>query len=442
VTAAFALGAPAAWSAGSAGCEATNRGALSISVGPGAASTRETPLAQGETLTLSVASQGRASVRLTGGNGAPRTLVSGNGTTSVFVAPADGTYGFRLEADSAGATLTARCTSVAEANTARALLDRRNAFLTAREPDRISIDRQPKASKPIDGTVGDDVKKGSTPTNVVVSVSTSELADAMKAGTRTKEPGLVDFWFEGRYQTYEYYENLRPNDGNFSVVYLGSKSMLGPDIMFGALAQFDQTGETAAATGSVSTSGWMAGPYMSVRFGPGVVFDGRAAWGVAERPPSGILIDRTPAERRLVRGTLRGSRQIGDWTLAPSVGLSYVQDAAAFEDADVSDALSQPSGTGRLNVLPELKRRFNLEGDTYVEPRFAAGGFLSFDNLSAAAPINLSTASDLHWKAEAGVAVGKKDSLNLEASGGVETTSEAAPDTWSGRLQLNMPLGK
>lgn len=430
-----------AWSAASPGCQAANRGAMAMTARPGGAASREATLDEGETLTLSVTTRGKAAVSLIAGSGAPRTLASGAATTLVFVAPGDGTYGFRLAAEDADATLSVRCTSVAEAATARALLDRRNAFLAEREPDRLRIDRQPAATKPLDGTVGDDVTKGDTPTDVVVSVSTSELADAMKMGAKKKEPGLLDFWFEGRYQTYEYYQNLRPSDGNFSVVYLGSRSMLGPDIMFGALAQFDQTAETGLVAGNVSASGWMAGPYMSVRLGQGMVFDGRAAWGVAERLPNGVVVDNTQSERRLVRGTLRGTRQLGEWTLAPSVGLSYVQDAPSLQGVSILEGTPQAAGTGRFDVLPEVKRRFNLDSDTYIEPRLTAGGFLSFDNLSRAAPINLSDSSELHWKAEAGVAVGKKDSLNLEASGGVET-SETVSDNWMGRLQLNVPLGK
>jgi len=45
-------------------------------------------------------------------------------------------------------------------------------------------------------------------------------------------------------------------------------------------------------------------------------------------------------------------------------------------------------------------------------------------------------------KAEAGVAVGVKDGSSLQATGGVEGGSETTSETWSGRLQLNVPLGK
>jgi hypothetical protein len=268
----------------------------------------------------------------------------------------------------------------------------------------------------------------------------SELAAAMKVGSK-HEPGILDFWFEGRHLTYDALDmNARQSDGTYSVMYFGSKYMLGPDIMLGYLAQFDQTDEASRHGNSASASGWMAGPYMSVRFGPGVVFDGRAAWGVAESLPNGVAVDTTPADRSLLRGTLRGTRQVAGWTVAPSVAMSYVQDTPAFQDTAFSDATSQPAGTGRLDVLPEVKRRFDLDSEAFIEPRIAAGGFVPFDDVSRLGSVAQSP--DLRWKAEAGVAVGVKDSMNLQATGGVETGGQAAADTWSGRLQLNMPLGK
>jgi hypothetical protein len=49
----------------------------------------------------------------------------------------------------------------------------------------------------------------------------------------------------------------------------------------------------------------------------------------------------------------------------------------------------------------------------------------------------------VQMKAEAGVAMGVKDGLNVEAKGGVETSATPdTRDTWSGRFQLNMPLNK
>ncbi len=425
----------------SAGCEAANRGTMNFSVDAAGTAGRQAALEQGELLNLNISTRGTAAITVSGSDGVTRTLHSGRAAAIVFVAPSSASYDFRLDAGAnERATLSVSCTSVARAAADRALLDRRKAFLTSRDPDRIRIDRPATPPKPIDlenQTSGD----GEIPREITTSISMSELAAAMKVGGK-HEPGILDFWFEGRHLTYDTLDmNARRADGSYSVMYFGSKYMLGPDIMLGYLAQFDQTDEGSRYGTGTSASGWMAGPYMSVRFGPGVIFDGRAAWGVAESLPNGVAIDTTPADRSLVRGTLRGNRQIGGWTVAPSVGMSYVQDTPAFQEAALQDGgTAQPSGTGRLDVLPEVKRRFELDSTSFVEPRIAAGGFVPFDDVSHLGSVAQSP--DLRWKAEAGVAYGVKDSMNIQASGGVETGGPSAVDTWSGRLQLNMPLGK
>lgn len=425
----------------SAGCDAANGGALNVRVSGGASALREAALSEGETLSLDLSTRGTARLAVSSGGGALRTLHAGRASTLMFVAPASATYGFYLDANGAAdATLAVTCASVAKLNVERSLLERRKSFLTSKDPDRIRIDRAPAEPKPLDSAV----QSSEAPRDVTASISMSELAAAMKLGGK-KDPGILDFWFEGRYLTYDTVDaNAKPGDGNFSVMYFGSKYMLGPDIMLGALAQFDQAGESSRYGDQISANGWMAGPYMSVRFGPGVVFDGRAAWGVAENAARGVMLDMAPADRKLLRGTLRGSRQVGGWTVAPSVGLSYVQDTPMVDGLAMGEtATATPSGTGRLDVLPEVKRRFSLDSETYIEPRLAAGGFLAFDDLSKIGPGSMSSqVPEMQWKAEAGVAVGMKDSVNVQATGGVETGAQSAADTWSGRLQLNMPLGK
>jgi hypothetical protein len=435
------LGVCEAHAATSAGCDATNRGSLNATVGAGSGAARDARLAEGETVTLTIVTKGKAALTVASeGDAGRRTLHSGKSASVTFVAARTASYGFYIDAtDDAVATLSARCTSAAGAASERAMLDRRQAFLSARDPERIRIDRPSGDAKPLDAA---QAASGEIAKEVTASVSMSELLAAMNPGAK-KDPGILDFWFEGRYMNYDTGAmNAREQDGNFSVMYFGSKYMVGPDIMIGALAQFDQTGEALGSENKTSASGWMAGPYMSVRLGHGIVFDGRAAWGSA---PQGVAVETASAERALLKGSLRGTRQYGGWDVTPKIGLSYVEDKPAYQPATAgtgSDITGSDSagGTGRLDIMPEMKRRFDMGSENYIEPRVAAGGFLSFDDMSALNPAT-SVVPDVQWKAEAGVAVGKKEGMNLEATGGVETGAASAQDNWSGRFQLNMPLG-
>ena len=140
-----------------------------------------------------------------------------------------------------------------------------------------------------------------------------------------------------------------------------------------------------------------------------------------------------------MRGKLTGTREFGGWKVAPSVGLVYVEDAV--RDATSND--TKAAGTGKVEVLPEVSKRYALDDDMFIEPRAALGAFVGFDDLQALNPAVTSVRpTDVQLKAEAGVAVGVKDGSSLKATGGVESGTSSAADNWMGRLQLNVPLGK
>ena len=436
--AAVALSPGAALASGSAGCEAINRGALDLSVAAGRSGAQDAILDQGDALAITISTDATAALSVDSASDGPEMLHSGPASSVLFVAPRTGDYGFRVSAESgAGARLRVTCKPAAQATAERRLKDRRKAFLAARDPDRMRIDRPHGEFKPFGDLGLTGAPEDGPPRDITASFSLSELTAAINPDQK-REPGILDFWFEGRHLHYDTVDmNARNIDGNMMVMYFGSKYMLGPDIMLGTLAQFDQAVEGAG----VSARGWMAGPYVSIRFGHGIVFDGRAAWGTADGLPRGIMLDTATADRRLMRGTLRGTRPLAGWTFSPTVGLSYAEDTPELTGTAVSHTPAS-GGSGRLDFLPEVKRRFTLDSETYLEPRFAAGGFLAFEDFSEITPGGVTAHPDLHWKAEAGVALGKTDSLTLEAKGGVETGGQTGTDTWSGRLQLNMPLGK
>jgi hypothetical protein len=404
--------------------------------------TRKVALNAGDVLNLSV--QGAmASVVLVEGAGAPLTLIGNAANASVsFRAPQTATFTFQFTAASqARASIGVRCASIAAANANAAFLARRKDLINTRDPDRIRIDRAPKPITNPDQPFGSNVALDDQgrPKQVTFSVSLSEIEAA--AGSGKPQPGLVDVFLEGRMQSYDAMAALGETSGNLGVIYLGTRSKIGPDILVGGLAQFDRGVETTQYGASdMAATGWMAGPYLSMRLASGVVFDGRVAWGKTE-DASGIGEGTSETERELVRAKLTGTRDLHGWKLAPSVGLVYLEDA--LRDGDTGE--TKVAGIGKVEVLPEVSRRFQLDGDAYVEPRAAAGGYLGFDNLSTleSTITSQALADDMRLKAEAGVAVGIKDGTSLQATGAVESgvVSETT-ETWSGRLQLNVPLGK
>ncbi len=428
--------------ADSSGCTAANAGALNAEVAPAAAVTRQVTLDAGDVLDFSARSTAAASVTLVSGSGSPQTLIGGaSAATASFKAPATGAYVFGMSAaPQASAQVGVTCVSTQAAAANAAFLARRKGLLNGKDPDRIRINRTPgpiaNPDKPLGSSVAVDAQ--GNPKEVQFSVSLSEITAAANPGQKP-EPGFVDLWLEGRMQNYDTGSAALSN-GNLGVLYLGTRTMLGPDILVGGLAQFDRGIESADyGETQMAATGWMAGPYMSMKLGSGIVFDGRAAWGETENAVPGVALDDGETDRRLVRAKLTGTRQVEGWKVAPSLGIVYLEDAVRDGDSGATKG----EGTGRVELLPEVSRRFEVNGDTFVEPRAAIGGFVGFDDLSALEPmVTTGTDADLHLKAEAGIAVGVKDGSSLEAMGGVESAGTTEPDTWSGRLQLNVPLGK
>jgi hypothetical protein len=274
ITAGFAAAMVCAAPAGAApgtGCAAVNRGQLSADIGASAPVTRQIVLEQGDLLSFSTSG---ASVALIGGAGSPATLVGGTTASAItFKAPMASAYVFQFAATGATAHVSVSCTSTTTEAANAAFLDRRKALLNARDPDRLRIDRAAtpiiNADKPLNSTVA--VDEDGRPKDVEFSVSLSEINSATKGGKKV-EPGIVDFWLEGRMQNYASTSlETGTSDGNLGSIFLGTRSMIGPDIMLGALAQFDRAVETSTFNApGMAAKGWMAGPYVSAKLGSGV----------------------------------------------------------------------------------------------------------------------------------------------------------------------------
>jgi hypothetical protein len=427
----------------SIGCATANAGGINTTVPGSGTLTRQLALDSGDTVSITVAgaSGSKGAVSLVGGATAPLTLIGASASGSAsFTAPRADTYVLSFTADAAGpATVSATCTSASTAAADAAFLARRKDLVNAQDPDRIKINRQHTAindpKKPLGSTIAVDDK--GNPTQVEFSVSLSEIQAA--AGKKKKDKAPLDFWLEARMQNYTVDTT---DSGNLGVLYFGTSSMIGPDIKMGALVQLDRGIETERyGSERLAATGWMAGPYVSMNLGSGVVFDGRAAWGTTENASSSLAAEEyegpSATERRLLRASLTGTRQVKGWQVAPSIGFVYAEDA-------VRDSLTgdmRAAGTGKVEVLPQVSRRFKLDGDTFIEPRAALGGYMGFEDLSSLDRPIAAAESELHLKAEAGVALGVAEGTTLNATGGVESGTATTADTWTGRLQLKMPLG-
>jgi hypothetical protein len=93
-----------------------------------------------------------------------------------------------------------------------------------------------------------------------------------------------------------------------------------------------------------------------MKLASGVTFDGRAAWGETQNGNRAMEIGETLTNRRLMRAKLTGTREVEGWKVAPSIGLVYLEDAVP----DDATGATKAAGTGRIEMLPEVSRRFSV----------------------------------------------------------------------------------
>jgi len=423
-------------------CDAVNNGALNIELGGFTRATRRVTLRAHETLdfALEAGADAFGSLTLVAGKGSPRPLLAGPaGTTVRFVAPARDTFGFEFVAEGEeDVAFTATCSRAQSARRNGLSASQRAAKLLAEKPNLRSLP-EPELPASVDPEVWDLLQE-SQPTAANPSVVRRRPATASLRAIRP--PNGLDVWLQADGNRYSLGEQEKaPQESDATDLSGGGlKFKVLPEIMIGALVNFDQQGEQLIkAPLSLSDRGWMAGPMATVQLVPGISLDARAAWGESRPAAPFSAASGLGAERRLVNARLANTQTFGHWRFSPSVVVNYVEEEQHFAGLSTEGGPArQTFGSGRVDIRPELSYRLDLGDSTFIEPKAAISSFWDIDSLSRLAPG--SSEQDMRIKAEAGVTIGTVTGTKLQATGGVEEGGAGAEDIWSGRFQLSVPL--
>jgi hypothetical protein len=434
-----AAGAPV-HAAGDGGCHAINNGALNIELEADGRATRAVTLKAGDTLTFNFEAPAGllGSLELLKGPGAPRSLLVGpSGTNVSFVAAKAAAFDFEFSKTGAeAATFAASCTPAGSARAGRpAAAARRSAKLfggTAN--DAGTLEMAELAGVVLDtGVPAPNRGDPAAPLTASAPVNAGAL----------KRAAAVDVKMQWRGEHYQAGGpgGIEPGNAASGVEAAFNYKVL-PEIMVGALAQVDQPNETMSGVPhAVAEQGWMAGPVANVKLAPGLTFDARAAWGVAEGATDELSARTANIPRRTVSAKLANTQSFGPWRISPSVSVNHYEAASAPALATIHDhAIPYAADAyGRVDVGPEFAYRIELDKSGFIEPRAALGTFWDFDSLSRLAP-GAAGHNDMRLKAEAGVTIGATDGTKLQAGGTVEEGEPGAANVWSGRLQLSVPM--
>jgi len=196
-------------------------------------------------------------------------------------------------------------------------------------------------------------------------------------------------WLEGRYSAFDDDAASLDRNGYVGLLYAGADYRVTPDLIIGALVQFDWAKDKSEVyTSQVDGSGWMAGPYLSARVLGNIYIDLRAAWGGSSNDLTHTNTQITAGfdtSRWLVKSTLTGNWAWDCWRLTPSAELAYVTESQdAFTNSAGVFVPGQDVSLGRLQFGPEIGYRIAHSPDTFIEPFAALKGVWDFDNPNVA----------------------------------------------------------
>ncbi len=256
---------------------------------------------------------------------------------------------------------------------------------------------------------------------------------------------VINAWVEAHYAAFRASNGGVDNDGQFGIVFVGADYLVTPDILVGALVQFDWMKENSGTLASaVDGHGTMGGPYVSLRLSPDIFFDSRFAWGISANTvnPFGYYTDSFSTDRWLAHAKLTGNWRWNDFRVTPGVAVDYAQE----RQRDYTDTLGvlipgQTVSLGRLSFGPEIARRFIGGGGVTYEPMASLVGQWDFSKTEATDVNGLPVNSDnFHAKGEVGLLARAPNGLSARLTGSYDGIASASFHAIGVALWLSIPF--
>ncbi|CDO59964.1 hypothetical protein BN1012_Phect1750 [Candidatus Phaeomarinobacter ectocarpi] len=185
-------------------------------------------------------------------------------------------------------------------------------------------------------------------------------------------------WIEGTIAGFD----DRQSEGTFGVVYAGADQLVTPEILLGALVQYDWfRQEQDTGGGKVTGRGWMAGPYATFRLDESLFADIRFAWGKSRNDitPLGTYTDTFDTTRWLGSGAFIGDFAYEDWSIQPTISLAYLRETQKrYTDSLGIDIPGQSVSQGEVTAGPRIGYSYLFEAGDRLDPFVSLEGAYVF----------------------------------------------------------------
>ncbi len=184
-------------------------------------------------------------------------------------------------------------------------------------------------------------------------LAATAAADASASMTNHAGPRF-DIWVEG---VLAEFEGAASADGHFAIVHAGADYLLTDNLLVGVGIQGDWL-DMNTASGSLDSSGWLAGPYATARIAENLYLDLRAAWGGAsfEVSPFGTYTDTVSSDRELYSAALIGAFEMGNLTIRPEGRVTWYKETTDAYIDSLSVAIPEVEiKTGEASFGPDFE---------------------------------------------------------------------------------------
>jgi outer membrane autotransporter protein len=275
----------------------------------------------------------------------------------------------------------------------------------------------------------------------------ANLPSGLGAVSRRPPPAKspFDIWAEGSFARFEDGNEASQREGHWGVLFVGADYRVSRDLLIGALASFDDAQQDLTGLASKARStGWMVGPYATMRLTNNLFFQARAAWGKSthELGFDGSPEDRFDADRWLVRGTLIGQWRWGPWQLRPRISVGYIEELQETYQSSLGVVVPEQKVTlGQVKGGPEVSYRYKLADGTVIEPSLLLEGVWNFTQDAGVGAIDdLAFGEDLRARIEAGVMVYLRGGLSVGAAVSYDGIGASDYQAIAGKARVRMPL--
>jgi hypothetical protein len=258
--------------------------------------------------------------------------------------------------------------------------------------------------------------------------------------TTTLKNRRFDVWFEAHYSKFSASQG---SGGHFGIAYFGADYLITNDVLAGFMLQFDSL-EDITPTTSVDGTGWMAGPYVTARLAPNLIFDGRLAYGQSNNDlRTSLSSGNFDTDRWLVDVNLSGNFDYKDWVISPNLNISYIEDRQhAFTDSLSVVVPEQTVSLGQIKFGPTFSTSYATTNKMTVQPSFTLNGIYNFGNRSG--PLITNNTADetngFRGRVEAAVKLTNRHGTQVDLGMNYDGIGKSDFESWGLKFGLRIPL--